>query len=120
MADSLAGYGLPFIFNPKTREEKIEEARQSELIGKKNDYDFAGAKYGQEIVCRNCGSHNVTVGFPGVSDVEKGVEIPYFCRQCGYEGKRIARVKKITDDGTMVVDLVPENLIGVEGYGRLV
>lgn len=47
------------IIIPKTREEKIEEARRSGLIGKDNK--LAGAKYGQEIVCHSCGSRNVVV-----------------------------------------------------------
>ena len=117
MTDNLVGYGIPFIFNPKTREEKIEEARQSGLIGKKNNYDFAGAKYGQEIICKRCGSRNILVGAPIGEDTEKGLEIPYFCKECGYKGKRVAKVKKITDDGTLVVDLIPDGLVGLEGYG---
>jgi ribosomal protein L40E len=114
----LVGFGIPYILDmPKTKEEKVEEARRSGLIGNKNDQDFVGAKYGQEIVCRRCGSKNVIVGMPSGQDPEKGLEIPYYCRDCGYEGTRVARVKQITDDGTLIVDLIPDNLIGVEGYG---
>jgi hypothetical protein len=117
MIDGLIQYGVPFIFNSKSKEEKIEEARQSGLIGKQGDHDFIGAKYGQEIVCKRCGSRNVLVHQPIVEDLEKGVEIPYTCKDCGYEGTRAAKVKKLTDDGTLIVDLIPESLIGVEGYG---
>ncbi len=117
--DSLVGYGIPFIFTPKSREEKIEEARQSGLIGNKGDHDFVGAKYGQEIICKRCGSRNIIVGEPFQEDFEKGIEIPYFCKDCKYEGTRVAKVKKVQDDGTLVVDLIPDGLIGLEGYGSL-
>ena len=120
MTDNLVGYGIPFIFNPKTREEKIEEARQSGLIGKNGDHDFVGAKYGQEIVCKRCGSRNIRVAEPISKDLEKGVEIPYTCVSCGYQGTRVARVKNLTDDGTLVVDLIPDGLVGLEGYGSLI
>lgn len=46
-------------------------------------------------------------------DYERGVELYYLCKDCGYEGYRIVKVKDITDDGTLVVDLVPDGLIGV-------
>lgn len=114
----LTGFGIPFIMDiPKSREEKIEEARRSGLIGKRHDQDFAGAKYGQEIVCRNCGSRNVVVGQPLHRDLEKGIEIPYYCNQCGYEGIRVAKIKGLSDDGVLDVDLIPDQLIGLEGYG---
>lgn len=119
MANGLVGYGIPFIFNSKSQEDKIEEARQSGLIGKKGDHDFVGAKYGQEIVCKRCGSRDIVVEFPVISDLEKGLEIPYTCRNCGYEGSRVAKAKKLTDDGTLVVDLIPDSLIGLDGYGSL-
>lgn len=115
----MSNFSAPLILNPMTKEEKIEMARQSGLIGKKHDHDFAGAKYGQEIVCRNCGSRNIVVGMPMQQDLEKGVEIPYVCRECGYEGIRVARVKAINPDGTLVVDLIPDILIGIEGYGSM-
>ena len=120
MANGLVGYGIPFIFNPKSREDKIEEARQSGLIGKRGDHDFVGAKYGQEIICKRCGSRNILVGEPTFKDYEKGVEIPYYCQKCGYEGIRVAKVKKIIEDGTLVVDLVPDGLVGLEGYGSFI
>lgn len=115
--DGLVGYGIPFIFTPKSKEEKIEEARQSGLIGSRGDHDFVGAKYGQEIICKRCGSRDIIVGPPVQNDSEKGVEIPYLCRKCGYEGTRVARVKDIQDNGTIVVDLIPDGLVGLEGYG---
>lgn len=115
--DGLVGYGIPFIFTPKSREEKIEEARQSGLIGNKGDRDFIGAKYGQEIVCKRCGSRNIVVMPPIQDDFEKGVEIPYYCKKCGYEGTRVARVKRMEENGTLVVDLIPDGLVGLEGYG---
>lgn len=120
MANGLVGYGIPFIFNPKSREDKIEEARQSGLIGKKGDHDFVGAKYGQEIICKRCGSRDIIVGEPVVEDYEKGVEIFYRCQKCGYRGTRAAKIKKITADGTLIVDLIPDGLVGLEGYGSFV
>ena len=115
--DGLVGYGIPFIFTPKSREEKIEEARQSGLIGDKGDHDFVGAKYGQSFVCKKCGSCNVVLGSPEVSDYEKGIEIPYWCSDCGYIGTRVGRFKAFEDDGTLVIDLIPDGLVGLEGYG---
>jgi len=119
--NSLTGFGIPFILEQqKTKEERIEEARRSGLIGKRNDQDFVGAKYGQEIICKRCGSRNIAVGFPIVKDEEKGIEIPYFCQSCGYEGTRVGRVKNLSDDGTLSVDLIPDGLIGIKGYGSLI
>ena len=113
----LPSFGMPQIFFPKSREEKIEEARQSGLIGPRGDQDFVGAKYGQEIVCRRCGSRNILVGRPTKIDDEKGMEIPYYCRQCEYEGTRVAKARGVAEDGTLIVDLIPDTLIGLEGYG---
>lgn len=119
--DNLAGFGIPFILDmPKSKEEKIEEARRSGLIGTRTERDFVGAKYGQEIVCKRCGSRNILVEMPIVVDEEKGIEIPYYCKACGYSGSRVAKLKNITDEGTMVVDLIPDGLVGLEGYGSLV
>lgn len=56
---------------------------------------------------------------PRQEDFEKGIEIPYTCKRCGYNGSRIGRLRSIKDDGTLVMDLVPEILIGLEGYGSL-
>ena len=117
--NDLVGFGVPFLLNSKSQEDKIEEARQSGLIGKNGNQDFVGAKYGQEIVCRKCGSRNIAVGLPVVTDLEKGLEIPYTCRYCGYEGTRVAKAKNIKDDGTLVVDLIPDSLVGLDGYGSL-
>lgn len=120
MSNGLIGFGIPYIINaPKSKEEKIEEARRSGFIGSHGDRDFVGAKYGQEIVCKHCGSRNILVGQPITKDNDKGIEIPYLCKDCGYEGSRVARAKKVTEDGTLVVDLIPDGLIGVEGYGTL-
>lgn len=112
-------FSAPLIINSTmTREERIEEARKSGLIGKKHDHDFAGAKYGQEIVCRKCGSRDIVVETPVQEDLEKGVEIPYVCRTCGYEGVRVGKVKAIRDN-ILVIDLIPDILIGLEGYGSM-
>ena len=116
----LVGYGVPFIFTPKSREEKVEEARQSGLIGNRGDRDFVGAKFGQEIVCRRCGSRKILVGNPILIDNEKGAEIPYVCRDCGYEGSRVARIKGISNEGVLQVDLIPDSLVGLEGYGSFI
>lgn len=118
--DNLVGFGIPFILQNKTREEKIEEARQSGLIGPRGDRDFVGAKYGQELVCKRCGSRNVIVGYPIVKDQEKGMEIPYECQNCGYEGTRGARAKGVAENGALMVDLIPDGLIGLEGYGSMI
>lgn len=90
------------------------------MIGNKSDTDFAGAKYGQQLCCKNCGSLNVAVFSPYIKDQEKGCEIPYRCKDCGYEGARVARVKDISDDGVLTVDLIPDGLVGLpNGYGNM-
>ncbi len=116
--DGLIGFGLPFLINStKSREEKIEEARNSGFIGK--DGRLSSAPLGQQLVCQKCGSKNVVVGLPSAKDLEKGLEIPYYCNQCGYEGTRVAKAKNVSDDGTLEVELVPEKLVGLSGYGSL-
>ena len=66
------------------------------------------------MCCKRCGSCNIEItDYPNTSDYERGVELHYICRDCGYEGYRIVKIKTITKDGTLVVDLVPDGLIGV-------
>lgn len=119
MADNgLMGFNIPLIFNiPKSREEKIEEARLSGLIDSRGR--ISNDPRNQRLFCEKCGSPNVSVGPPSVTDLEKGVEIPYYCNYCGYEGKRVAKAKNVTDDGVLEVDLIPDGLVGLEGYGSL-
>lgn len=97
---------------PRTKEEKIEEARRSGLIGKseKDIKDVPGNP--QRLYCKRCGSPNVICFSPNVDDVEKGGILPYQCKDCGYEGTRGIRIVTF-DDKTMVVDLLPDGLIGV-------
>lgn len=108
---NLVGYGIPFIFNPKSKEEKIEEARQLGLINEN------GVPQNQQVICQRCGSSNVIIALPKQDDFEKGVEIPYFCKNCGYEGKRVGKLKTVKNDGTLVMDLIPDQLVGLERYG---
>jgi len=120
MASSLAGFGIPFILDaPKSREEKIEEARQSGLIGRSHKDIKNVAPNEQVMCCKRCGSRNVVVGMPITTDQEKGAELPYYCNQCGYEGTRVVRVKDVipNEDGSsrLVVDLVPDGLVGITG-----
>ena len=120
MASNLAGFGIPFILDaPKSREEKIEEARQSGLIGKRGPKDLVGAPQGQQMCCKKCGSRNVQILSFDVTDLEKGCEILYYCNNCGYEGTRVAKVRTVKEDQTVVVDLVPDGLVGLEGYGSM-
>ena len=112
MASNLAGFGIPFILDvPKSREEKIEEARRSGLIGDRGPKDLAGALQGQQMCCKKCGSRNVQLLSFDVTDLEKGCEILYYCNNCGYEGTRAAKVRTVKEDQTVVVDLVPDGLV---------
>lgn len=106
MDNSMFGIMNPFLINiPKTKEEKLEEWKRSNK----------GFNEKQEVMCcKKCGSRNIEItDYPATLDYERGVELPYICRDCGYEGYRIVKIKKITSDGTLVVDLVPDGLIGV-------
>ena len=96
-----------------SREEKIEEARRSGLI--KNEHDLKGPK-AIHLCCKNCGSDRIQVGTPGINDDEKGCEIPYYCTECGYHGLAPAKIKGISQDGTLSVDLIPDGLVGVVGH----
>lgn len=119
--NGLAGYGIPFIINtPKSREEKIEEARNSGLIGNSPKDIKDVPQNEQRIRCQYCGSLNVSVGFPETDDLEKGAKIPYVCIDCGYEGVRFARIKgfkKIpgSENSRVIVDLIPDSLLGITG-----
>lgn len=96
----------PFLINvPKTKQEKLEEWKISNK----------GFDEKQEVMCcKKCGSLHIDIlGWYASIDNEKGAELYYECRDCGYEGTRVVKIKKITDDGTLVVDLVPQGLIGV-------
>lgn len=120
MASNLAGFGIPFILDPpKSREEKIEEARRSGFIGKTHKDIKNVAPNEQVMYCKRCGSLNVLVGSPIMNEEDKGAEIPYVCRDCGFEGTRVARIKNIVngDNGNLrlVADLVPDGLIGITG-----
>ena len=114
--NNLWSYGLPFIYTPKTEEEKIEEAKASGLLNE-ND-TFIGAS-GQTFCCKNCGSLNVVVYHPIWRDDEKGCEIPYHCRDCGYKGTRVAKIKNIQDGkngAALVIDLIPDGLVGIPQF----
>jgi len=120
MASNLAGFGIPFILDvPKSREEKIEEARQSGLIGKSHK-DIKNVTPNEQVMCcKRCGSRNVVVGMLGKDDDEKGAELPYYCNNCGYSGTRVVRIKKVEQNedgsGRVIVDLVPDGLVGITG-----
>lgn len=74
--NGLAGYGIPFIIlSPKSREEKIEEARRSGYINSNNPNDINSNR--EKLCCQACGSLRVSVGEPIYLDNEKGLEIPY-------------------------------------------
>lgn len=109
--------GAPFIYTPKTTEEKIEEARQSGYINSNNPFDINSNR--EQLCCKACGSLNVAVGTLIYLDDEKGIEIPYLCYDCGYIGSRVAHIRNIEDtvDGNycVVVDLVPDGLVGIAG-----
>jgi hypothetical protein len=120
MASSLAGFGIPFILDaPKSREEKIEEARRSGYIRSNNPKDINTNR--EQLCCKRCGSLNIVVGSPIIADEEKGGELPYMCNDCGYTGTRVIRVKNVIpskDDPNkvkLVADLVPEGLVGITG-----
>lgn len=113
MASNLAGFRIPFIFNPKTPEEKIEEAKRSGLIKKNGNFLDE-----QVMCCKRCGSTNVLVGTPYMTDKEKGCEIPYYCRACDYEGTRVGKLQGVDENGVVKIDLVPDGLVGV--YGTMV
>lgn len=112
---SLADFGTPFILDsPKSQDEKIEEARRHGLIGT-NHKDIKNVPENEQVMCcKRCGSRNVVVGLPVVKDDEKGAELPYYCNNCDYFGTRVVRIKKI-ENGTIMVDLVPDGLIGITG-----
>ena len=111
--DGLVGFGLPFLINStKSRDEKIEEARKSGLI--KNEYDLRGPN-AQVFCCRFCGSKNLAVGMPDASDFDKGMQVPYICKDCGYEGLIPVKVRKV-ENGTLEVDVIPDGLIGVVSH----
>ena len=94
MPYNLTGFGIPYIIDsPKSKEEKIEEARRSGLIGDRGPKDLAGALQGQQMCCKRCGSRNVKLLSFDVTDLEKGCEIFYYCKNCGYEGTRAAKVR---------------------------
>ena len=106
MDNSMFGLMNPFLINtPKTKEEKLEEWKKTNK----------GFNEQQEVLCcKKCGSRDVQIlGYPTTLDYERGAELYYICRSCGYEGYRIVKIKTITEDGTLVVDLVPDGLIGV-------
>lgn len=120
MASNLAGFGIPFILNsPKSREEKIEEARRSGYITSNDPRSINSRR--EQLCCKKCGSLNVVVGTPIIPDDEKGGELPYLCKECGYTGTRVIRVKSIEPDSKnnknvrLVVDLVPDGLVGITG-----
>lgn len=120
MPYNLTGFGIPYIIDsPKSREDKIEEARRSGLIGDQGPKDLMGALRGQQMCCKRCGSRNVKLLSFDVTDLEKGCEIFYYCKNCGYEGTRAAKVRTVKEDQTVVVDLVPDGLVGLEGYGSM-
>lgn len=120
MPYNLTGFGIPYIIDsPKNREDKIEEARRSGLIGDRGPKDLAGALQGQQMCCKRCGSRNVKLLSFDVTDLQKGCEIFYYCNSCGYEGTRAAKVRTVKEDQTVVVDLVPDGLVGLEGYGSM-
>lgn len=115
--DGLVGFGLPFLYFPKSEEEKIEEARRSGYIKSNDPHDINPNR--EQLCCKACGSLNVSVGNPIYLDDEKGIEIPYLCLNCGYVGSRVAQIKDIedgSDGGTrLIVDLVPNGLVGIAG-----
>ena len=120
MASNLAGFGIPFILDtPKSREEKIEEARRSGLIGNSHK-DIKNVPGNEQVMCcKRCGSRKVDIGLPITNDDEKGAELPYYCNNCGYSGTRVIRIKDIKQDengnNRLVVDLVPDGLVGITG-----
>lgn len=118
MINSLTGFGIPFIWQqPKSKEEKIEEARRSGYIKSNNPNDINPNR--EQLCCKACGSLRVLVGDPTFLDDEKGMEIPYICDDCGYIGTRVARFVNIEDIGNgeqrLVLDLVPDGLVGIAG-----
>lgn len=117
MENNLLGFGLPFLYLPKSREEKIEEAYRSGYIKSYNPDDINSNR--ERLCCKACGSLNVIPGEPIYVDNDKGVEIPYLCLDCDYIGSRAARIKSFDDapDGgiCLMVDLVPDGLVGVTG-----
>lgn len=115
--DGLIGFGLPFLYFPKSEEEKIEEARRSGYIRSNDPNDINPDR--EQLCCKACGSLRVLPNDPIYTDDEKGIEISYVCYDCGYVGSRAARIKSIDDapDGgcCLVVDLVPDGLVGIAG-----
>ena len=73
----------------------------------------------EQLCCQACGSLKVSPGTLIYLDDAKGVEIPYLCLNCGYVGSRAARIKNLVpaDDGgqCLVVDLIPDGLVGIAG-----
>lgn len=110
---NLYGFGLPFIMDtPKSREESLEEARKSGLI--KSEKDLRGPN-APEFCCKACGSKNLVVGMPTALDTDKGVELPYICKDCGYEGMANIRIRNF--EGTKIIaDIIPDGLVGVTGH----
>jgi len=103
------GMNLTYFLQPKSKEDKLEEARAAELIDMRNRLNSNT----QVFCCKKCGSENLVVRMPSFTDQEKGCLIPYICRDCGYEDEAVARVKNLTDNGVLEVDIIPDGLIGV-------
>ena len=90
--------------NPKTKEEKIEEARRSGLLQRAKT---------EQLCCKRCGSLNIIVWQPDALDLEKGIVLPYTCKDCGYEGEANLKVIGLNDNGVLETELVPQGLVGI-------
>ncbi len=88
----------------KSKEEKIEEARKSGLLEKAKT---------EQLCCKKCGSLNIIVLHPETSDPEKGVVLPYVCKDCGYEGEANLKIIGIDKNGILQTELVPQGLVGI-------